>query len=455
MTIKPLIQPIIRPIVGESAPSAVARSFAFGDGVDNYISLPPVTASGDFEWSCIFSSSDSAVQSLAGGDNDSFSNFITLFTGDTLLIRIGGASLSFSSTSLRDGQLHALEIARVSGAVTATLDGVALSGGGSTTNTFSIAQIFSNNAPANFFNGPIANVNFISGWQDSNGNAANHFYRIDDTDGILRSDATLGDELLINGDFNSSAGWDLGGGATIANGQLTLSSQTGSRAQRDINDTANAAYLVEYTITQKTGSAANLFLSSSGFGDVTQLIPDTVGTHQILVTSLQPTQPFRIITGGSGNSYIFSNISVKEAPGYGTYENFQASDIRQFTQNDDGDWLGDELAEMTSTGILGDAGNLEFATIVSSVNQVAGRRYRTAATISQVTGTPTEASGWSSGGGIPGAPPFRGTGSDLTVGSVFGGDFGPSTSGSLRLFGRSQSRVAYNEITVRELLETA
>lgn len=133
-----------------------------------------------------------------------------------------------------------------------------------------------------------------------------------------------------------------------------------------------------------------------------------------------------------------------------TYNNFQSDDIRSFTQNADGDWLGVEQATVSSTPVLGDDSDPEILQIVASAI-ANGTRIRASARFTQFIGVNN--AGFT-GNGVPTASPFRLTAG--SVGDIVGGDFTVSSSASvLSLFGRAASQVAYDQVTVRELLEVA
>lgn len=135
----------------------------------------------------------------------------------------------------------------------------------------------------------------------------------------------------------------------------------------------------------------------------------------------------------------------------GTVINGNASDWGLFQQQSTGEWLGQELATISSTPILGDDSDPEFITITSSI--ILGQSFRLGANFSN-SGSSAAGCGWSTSRGVPTTPPFRST--SWVVGDFVGGDFSAISSGIQQLFGRGGLGAAsYDNVSVKEVLSVA
>jgi len=135
----------------------------------------------------------------------------------------------------------------------------------------------------------------------------------------------------------------------------------------------------------------------------------------------------------------------------GTVINGNASDWGLFQQQATGEWLGQELATINSTPLLGDDSDPEFITITSGI--ILDQSFRLGANFSN-SGSAAAGCGWSTSRGVPVGPPFRST--NWVGGDFVGGDFTASSSGIQQLFGRGGLGVAsYDNVSVKEVLNVA
>lgn len=135
----------------------------------------------------------------------------------------------------------------------------------------------------------------------------------------------------------------------------------------------------------------------------------------------------------------------------GTVINGNASDWGLFQKQATREWLGQELATISSTPPLGDDSDPEFITVTSGI--ILDKSFRIGANFSN-SGFAAAGCGWSTSRGVPTAPPFRST--SWVSGDFIGGDFTAVSSGIQQLFGRGGSGVAsYDNVSVKEVLNVA
>jgi len=136
----------------------------------------------------------------------------------------------------------------------------------------------------------------------------------------------------------------------------------------------------------------------------------------------------------------------------GTVINGNASDWGLFQQQATGEWLGQELSLISSTGLLGDDSDPEFAVVAFTADIGTGITYRAGAVFDTYAGT-SDAGFTSSLSGMPAAPPFRAT--LASTGDFIGGEWVTTASGGVSLFGRAASVSSFSSITLKEVLNVA
>jgi hypothetical protein len=136
----------------------------------------------------------------------------------------------------------------------------------------------------------------------------------------LPTNNVFGSELATNGDFATDSNWTKSAGATISGGQANLA---GSNAfiQQSMSVSNGELVQVTYEVSGNT-SDGDLFLSSTGFGDTSFGLPESVGVHIVFVPVLDAAAPFKIIlTNYTTGALNLSNISVKQVTNVLTYQN--------------------------------------------------------------------------------------------------------------------------------------
>jgi len=134
--IGPFIQSLIEPLTGSLTSSitgvgAITRLFATFDGTDDFISIPAVTAAGDFELSVDFSTTVSGTIMTIVSGASSVDGILIDFTAT--LIRcfafVGGSLqtiISTSSTPYVDGKLHTVTLTHTGTTAEMLIDGVSI-----------------------------------------------------------------------------------------------------------------------------------------------------------------------------------------------------------------------------------------------------------------------------------------------------------------------------------------
>ncbi|MER9883091.1 hypothetical protein [Mesorhizobium sp. M0118] len=124
---------------------------------------------------------------------------------------------------------------------------------------------------------------------------------------LLRQAPRLRPELIVNGDFSSSAGWTAGGGWSIGSGVATAVS-SGSLT-RAISVTAGRAYEVTYNIT--AWSAGIVTPNFSGGTTVNGAPASGVGSKRTIIVAAAGNFSFTLTASGSPNLSV-DNVSVRE-----------------------------------------------------------------------------------------------------------------------------------------------
>jgi len=206
---------------------------------------------------------------------------------------------------------------------------------------------------------------------------------------------------------------------------------------------------VPLTITAGQGAGGSFSFNSIGgqFGGVTGVPPFAgieanvrIADNGTLIHNWAIDDNSNVIADSVGSN---NGTLVNPSGGWGLFD-----------KQSDGDWLGQELATVSESPVLGDDGNPEFFSVA---NISGGNEYRISAEVLTFSGSAD--CGWTStatGGvpnGIPATPPFRST--VPNIGDIVGGDFTSTSGPDVRLFGRISAVCSFNNLTVKQLLRSA
>lgn len=159
-----------------------------------------------------------------------------------------------------------------------------------------------------------------------------------------------------------------------------------------------------------------------------------------------------ILSGNSqtediGKVVQITNIEIRPLSHHlGGLTNFVESDFIRMTKKADR-WYSENLSSFTSTELLGDDANPEFAPTAYTL--IPGRNYNISARFTSFTGGSD--AGFDMQGDMPPEHPFRKSGSP--PGDTVGGDLRVAQDTPLVPFGRATSIVSYDNLTVREYIE--
>ena len=192
--------------------------------------------------------------------------------------------------------------------------------------------------------------------------------------------ATLGSELVSNGDFSGgSTGWTLQTGWSIANGVASVNSAAGGTTNiisTGMTVTVGKIYRVTYTIVSVSGSGIRATLG--GFAETNYRA--IAGTYTIFVTAT--TTAGLSITASSTNTVAtVDNISVREVTALNTASNdyFQLTTdgkfyrlwknlIRYSAEFDNGWWVKDNVSVSANVTSAPDGSNTADALIENTAS---------------------------------------------------------------------------------------
>ena len=151
-----------------------------------------------------------------------------------------------------------------------------------------------------------------------------------DPSDIERYTATTGPELVTNGDFSSGAtGWTATAATVLAvsGGLEVTSTGTAGRIVQNISTVVGKAYRFECSYTPNAGDRAMVSVRApNDFGPVMTGLSSatfTAGTFVGFFVATSTTAAIRLQAFDTGDVVLFDNVSVKEAPEFGTATMFQ------------------------------------------------------------------------------------------------------------------------------------
>ena len=295
-------------------PYLVQRSFRRNEGTTDYATIPEVTLAGDFVISFKFLSSEVAsTQNIL-----KFGNFLVRVQTDTE-IRVWG-DLDFTQASFSVPSLGS------------TFHDLIISGSVSSPNiTLTLDGNLIGTTPAN------ANPNFAGAW-------SLYEFNLDTFSGILANLKIWDNGTLIRDyplDDNSDI---LRNRATVLGGELwngTASFQTGTTTVVASNIPLGIDYLVSVS-GLSAGENFNIY-AEGGYKALQNNVPLVVRS-----TDAAFSGEFRCVDFAENQDGV--TISIRQADGYGTLINGNASDWGLFQEQATGEWLGQEL---WTDGIVG------------------------------------------------------------------------------------------------------
>ena len=331
--IRPMISSMIKSMVG-SATSLLTRYFSSLNPIvtAHYEILEPITFTGDFEVEVDFSTTNTTSKILIGDSHTAsyYFNMDATFFG----VFYAGSQKAFnhSAYTTQDGKLHVVKYSLVGTSMTVYLDGISLGTQTITPYTGSNAFLIgASNSVLTYFDGILANAKFT----DNSGptpvtqtfplnfkpEESNTEVCLEGTNSItairvadelkekytLVEDDWIGEELVINGGFDTDTDWATDPNWTISGGVMT--STGNGRVYQSI------PYLEGGIGTDVTVSFDIVDYTSAGvvvtcYGGVSNLFTG-VGTHTFETTTINSLNLY-INNAGVGNLVgSIDNVSVK------------------------------------------------------------------------------------------------------------------------------------------------
>ncbi len=351
-----------------SEPTAVQRFFTgLNSTLTQYYAIPTWTAAGDFDITLDWERRDISQVNLLGqaasAANRLSVNSTASASPDTVFLLINGvvrqwtgalAGISYGTLVTIRAKRYAdntveLWVAGVSVGVTAAISG-----------TFTVDTLGQGNS-TQYVSGVYANVGL------DNLSGDNRFYALDEdlstTSVIKNSLATLGSELVVNGDFsNGTTDWVpiSSTNLSVVDGELRVEALgTFRSATQSFSTIIGKRYLFKADLSRLSGTGYIEARPTDGAGTnylsfsqraVNSPIQNTL---EYIITATDTVMDIYLQVNDNGSIGVFDNISVKQADGYGTAINIAESTL--FTEVADG-WEGVDvstLKNVTSSGSEG------------------------------------------------------------------------------------------------------
>lgn len=119
-------------------------------------------------------------------------------------------------------------------------------------------------------------------------------------------------DIVINGGFDSSSDWTLGGGAAISGGTLQLNAQFAYAQQAIAGLEVGASYEISYDVTASTGGTP-LALSGTGFTEVTTPIPAVAGVkNYYIAVCTNASLPLKMVVPNAGTTVTIDNLQMRK-----------------------------------------------------------------------------------------------------------------------------------------------
>lgn len=126
----------------------------------------------------------------------------------------------------------------------------------------------------------------------------------------------LGEELIVNGTFDTDSDWTKGTGWTISGGKLLFSAGTQfAQVYQSLATTANSDYILTFDVDAVSSATIHFQMKSGGIGGtnlISQNFISTTGTRFVKFTAAASTTFPIVQANDSGLNVTLDNISVRE-----------------------------------------------------------------------------------------------------------------------------------------------
>mgnify|MGYP003629824023 CR=1 FL=1 len=263
----------------------ICRYLTTLDGAADYYTIPTVSLSSDFFISFKITTTNLGLMYVVG-DGAGWSNYIqfnSLLKKFILRFNNDAVTLDFTIIEdLADGNLHNIEVVRVSGVCTVSIDGVVYSEDSARTDTDTFAfDVIGKTQSTGFYNGIISDLKIDN----------TRYYKLDEdlsttstiidsgTDGLNGTAVNItaseyfckngsyweGIELIDNGDFsNGATSWNVGAGWNISGGTANFPIVSGSNSfiSQVTAMSADNFYKTKYSIVSVDSGDFQMFLGN-------------------------------------------------------------------------------------------------------------------------------------------------------------------------------------------------
>ena len=169
-----------------------------------------------------------------------------------------------------------------------------------------VIELYNQGVPSNLLTHS-ANANLTGYWKMGDGTL--------DEAGLIadQTNATLGSELVTNGDFATDSDWTKGTGWSIANGKASRTAQSGSTAcDQSLSLNAGSTYKITYDLDI---SAGTFHVRFAGTTNVNGQNRTTSGTYEDYLVAATGNNQLRLVGGDGSFVGSIDNVSVKQVNG--------------------------------------------------------------------------------------------------------------------------------------------
>lgn len=337
-------------------PELFERYFRRNEGTTDYATIPEVTLTGDYAISLLLLPNLSASTFRVFGNSSNFSNRLSVFNDGAINFRTSsgaGGELQSPAGSVVGNQFSFIEISSINNMVTISVNNSIVVSGDTGVGDLVVDQLYRQSTTSEG-SGILANLSIYDA------GTLIRDYPLDDNSGILANRATpLGPELYL---FNGLNNWS----SARSNSTLSLD---GENVRVTANNTAThggawqldgltigSQILVNITMLRGTSTGQIRIRADSTpsltEGQLVEYTNPNDGSITAIVNATASTMYFGTISTGhaAGQYHEILINSIRQADGYGTVINGNASDWGLFQQQATGEWLGQEL---WTDGIVG------------------------------------------------------------------------------------------------------
>ena len=425
---------------------------AFRAAVGTHGAFRAITLSGDFTVTVIVALTEApSTGQIFLGDSTAYNPIMALTSDERLRFRDNAANIVESAAGAYEfHQLNTIVFDRSAGNVSITYNGNSVAAGVAAAPV--TLSMFAAYAGGLHMEGKPLLFEVLDHAAPESSFRYSNFTRPDDI--VPNELATLGAELVSNCEFSDQSVWQKVGNAVIESGKAWLGPHDGSdyaELFQTIDTTPGMQYRIGVCldgIDGDTPSRQHLSLRFPDNAAQQRIGAGGSGYKEFLLVATSAESEFRIVNRDGAGTTIVSHVSVRPDDTAGILRNPADGSISRYTKKGQA-WLGVEQALANSSPVLGDDSDPEYFTVVSANELQIGSLMRISAEFDEYSGVADV--GWSGSSGVP-TGGYRG---NSPSGRVVGGDYVPTHSADLRLYGRQNAIASFKNITARKVIPIA